>query len=233
MRRFRRYIAQHHLALIALFVALGGTSYAAVVVTGKQVKNSSLTGVDVKNESLTGADIKKLTGKDVTDGSLAAADFGAGQLPAGPQGPAGPPGAKGETGATGPAGPKGQDGEDATPPAPTSATFPGDTFTHFTDPDNKWVLESTSSTVLRLRMVAAGGAVFNITHPTSCAGSAPQTAAMSSVQRLATAVDHAVQVTLCGAGSVAYVTAWNVGSPRVSTFRCIQASNVAACQRLS
>ena len=46
-------------ATLALVVAMGGTSYAAVKITGKDVKNSSLTGKDVKNESLTGKDIKK------------------------------------------------------------------------------------------------------------------------------------------------------------------------------
>jgi hypothetical protein len=46
-------------ATLALVVALGGTSYAAVKVTGKDVKNNSLTGKDVKNNSLTGKDLKK------------------------------------------------------------------------------------------------------------------------------------------------------------------------------
>ena len=46
-------------ATLALVVALGGTSYAAVKITGKDVKNNSLSGKDVKNESLTGKDVKK------------------------------------------------------------------------------------------------------------------------------------------------------------------------------
>jgi hypothetical protein len=92
-------------AYLALFAALGGSSYAAITVTGKNVKNSSLTGSDVKNSSLTGKDVKNnsLTGTDiknvksgdVSDGSLLAKDFKAGQLPAGPrgqQGETGPPG---------------------------------------------------------------------------------------------------------------------------------------------
>ena len=70
-------------AYVALFVALGGTSYAAVNITGKQIKNSSITSVDVKNRS------------------LLAKDFKAGQLPAGN------PGAQG---AKGDAGPKGDAG---------------------------------------------------------------------------------------------------------------------------
>jgi hypothetical protein len=46
-------------ALLALFVALGGTGYAAVKITGKNVKNGSLTGKDVKRNSLTGRQIKE------------------------------------------------------------------------------------------------------------------------------------------------------------------------------
>jgi hypothetical protein len=85
------------MATIAVFVALGGSSYAAITVTGKNVKNSSLTGKDVKNSSLTTSDVKNR--------SLLAVDFKAGQLPAGPMGPggrAGSQGAKGDQGAPGP-----------------------------------------------------------------------------------------------------------------------------------
>lgn len=99
------------ISLVALFVALGGTSYAAITITGANVRNSSLTGADIKNDSLASPDIR--------NGSLLAKDFKPGQLPAGglgvpgPQGSAGP---KGDTGATGPkgdtgaAGPKGETG---------------------------------------------------------------------------------------------------------------------------
>jgi hypothetical protein len=73
-------------ATLALFVALGGSSYAAITVTGKNVKNSSLTGKDIKNNSLTGSDVKGIKSGDVSDGSLLARDFKAGQLPAGAQG---------------------------------------------------------------------------------------------------------------------------------------------------
>src|SRR4051794_26826760 len=86
-------------ALIALFVAMGGTGYAALTVTGKNVKNSSLTGADIKNNSLGSTDVK--------DGNLLAKDFKAGQLPSGQggQGPAGPQGPKGDKGDKGDTGP--------------------------------------------------------------------------------------------------------------------------------
>jgi hypothetical protein len=46
-------------SLAALFVALGGTSYAALTITGKQVKNRSLTAKDVKRNTLGGSEIKE------------------------------------------------------------------------------------------------------------------------------------------------------------------------------
>ena len=92
-------------ATLALFVALGGVSYAAVTITGKNVKNGSLTGADVKNNSLTGRDVK----------GLGPSDFSAGALPAGPQGPTGPQGPAGPKGDTGAAGANGTNGTNGTP----------------------------------------------------------------------------------------------------------------------
>jgi hypothetical protein len=61
-------------ALIALFVAMGGTGYAAATgsIDGREIKNSTIQGKDVKNSSLTGTDIKNggLTGSDVKANSL-------------------------------------------------------------------------------------------------------------------------------------------------------------------
>ena len=100
-------------ACLALFVALGGSSYAALKVTGRTVEDGSLSGRDVRNNSLTGRDIRGLTAVDFTGG-----------LPAGPRGPAGAAGANGDAGAPGapgtpgapgaegPAGPAGADGAD-------------------------------------------------------------------------------------------------------------------------
>jgi hypothetical protein len=79
------------MATVAVFIALGGTSYAAIKITGKNVKNGSLTGADIKSNSITGSDIKSLTAKDFKRGQLPGGDNGAngGQGPTGPQGAAG------------------------------------------------------------------------------------------------------------------------------------------------
>ena len=36
------------ISLIALFVSLGGSGYAALTISGKNIKNESITGKDVK-----------------------------------------------------------------------------------------------------------------------------------------------------------------------------------------
>ncbi len=85
------------MATVAVFIALGGSSYAAITITGKNVKNRSLTAKDIKKSSLTTREVKNR--------SLLAQDFKAGQLPAGPRGQQG---VKGDKGAPG------QDGLDGT-----------------------------------------------------------------------------------------------------------------------
>ena len=77
------------MATMAMFIALGGSSYAALTVTGKNVPKDALTGADiknltgkdVKNNSLDGADIKNLKTGDISNGSLLVEDFAAGQFP--------------------------------------------------------------------------------------------------------------------------------------------------------
>lgn len=104
-----RLLRAHAVGWVALVVALGGTSYAAVQlprnsVGAAQVKRNAITSAKVKNGTLVAADFKK--------GVLAAGKAVAVAV-AGPGGPAGPQGVRGESGATGaqgapgPAGPAG------------------------------------------------------------------------------------------------------------------------------
>jgi hypothetical protein len=62
--------------MVALVVALGGTSYAAVTLAKNSVKAKHIA-------------LGAVGTSDVKDGSLLKKDFKAGQLPQGPQGPAG------------------------------------------------------------------------------------------------------------------------------------------------
>lgn len=116
---------------LALFLALGGVSWAATSlpknsVTSAQIRNGAVTSADVRNSSLRGADLAAgaVGTREVRDGSLRAEDFAAGVLPksgasgqsaAGAQGAAGPAGASGATGPAGPAGPQGANGADGVP----------------------------------------------------------------------------------------------------------------------
>ena len=92
MSRFRRPSHGTIAAYLALFVALGGTSYAAITLPKNSVGSSQLKFHSVKNSDLGS---NSVTTSKVKNGSLKASDFKGGQLPAGPAGstgPAGPPG---------------------------------------------------------------------------------------------------------------------------------------------
>jgi len=90
------YLRRHHLALIALFVVLGGTSYAAAglapnSITTRQVKNRSLLREDFRTGQL-----RPVRGPRGARGSKGLT---------GPPGPKGISGLKGPTGLSGPPGP--------------------------------------------------------------------------------------------------------------------------------
>jgi hypothetical protein len=71
--RIRTYVRRHHLALLALFVALGGTSYAATNLPANSVGSRQLKSSSVNSSK-------------VRDRSLLANDFQRGQLPRGLKG---------------------------------------------------------------------------------------------------------------------------------------------------
>ena len=108
LARSTRYLSYANVvASLALFVALGGSAYAAV-----QLSKSSVRSAHIKNGQVKGADLRKnaVTSKKIKDGSLLAQDFGTGQLVAGAPGPQGTRGPEGEPGAGGPQGPQGAQG---------------------------------------------------------------------------------------------------------------------------
>ena len=74
------------MATVAVFVALGGTSYAIATgsIGSREIENNSVGTKDLRNNGV--------RGRDVRNGSLLAADFKAGQLPAGERGAQGLPG---------------------------------------------------------------------------------------------------------------------------------------------
>jgi hypothetical protein len=60
------------ISMIALFVALGGTGYAATQLNGKSLKNNSVPGKKLKNKTVTGAKVKPntLTGTQINESAL-------------------------------------------------------------------------------------------------------------------------------------------------------------------
>ena len=84
--RFASYIGHHHVALIALFIALGGVAYAAVQLPRNSVGSKQLRARAVKRSDIAADAVN--SGK-VANGSLRAGDFASGQLPQGPTGPTG------------------------------------------------------------------------------------------------------------------------------------------------
>ena len=115
-RSILQYVRRHHLALLAMFVALGGTSVAA---TNALLPRNSVASPQVVNGSLLRADLAKRTIKELK-GNRGPRGLGGPKGATGAQGPAcsdptvpgpqGPVGPKGATGAQGPTGPKGATG---------------------------------------------------------------------------------------------------------------------------
>jgi hypothetical protein len=93
LTRLASYVRRHHVGLLALFVALSGTAYAATL------PRNSVGTAQLKTDAV--------TTKKVKDRSLLANDFKRGQLPAGPRGAQGLAGPTGPAGPVGPTGPSG------------------------------------------------------------------------------------------------------------------------------
>jgi hypothetical protein len=60
------------MATIAVFIALGGSSYAALRIDSSDIANNSVRGVDVRNRTLSDRDVKRngLTGRSIRESRL-------------------------------------------------------------------------------------------------------------------------------------------------------------------
>ncbi|MFL6067857.1 MAG: collagen-like protein, partial [Gaiellaceae bacterium] len=97
MKRTASYVKRHHLALLALFFALGGTSFAAtnVVLAANSVGTRQVIDGSLRTTDLSKAARTALKGNRGLTGR---------------EGPAGAPGAQGSPGATGATGARGAQG---------------------------------------------------------------------------------------------------------------------------
>jgi hypothetical protein len=109
-------------ATLALFIALCGSSYAAMKLGKNSVKSENIGKEQVKSSDIAR---NAVTSPKVKNGSLLASDFKAGQLPAGAQGPKGDRGELGPLGPRGPQGPVGISGmEKVSAASPENSTSP-------------------------------------------------------------------------------------------------------------
>jgi hypothetical protein len=92
-RRFKPPSPATAIASLALLVAMGGTSIAAV----SALPRSSVGTVQLKTGAVTSAKLRSnaVTAAKVRNGSLLRVDFATGQIPPGPVGPQGAPGVSG------------------------------------------------------------------------------------------------------------------------------------------
>lgn len=130
--------------MIALFVALGGASYAAV-----KIPKNSVGASQIKKNAVSSSKVK--------DRSLLATDFKAGQLPRGEQGPKGDTGATGATGASG---------------VTAANTATGSSLGITLTPTPQTVMSTTVSSAPAGRMVVIGNfQMYNTGGPTSSGSS--------------------------------------------------------------
>lgn len=109
----RRTTYANVMATIAIFIALAGTSYAAITVTGSTIRDGSITGVDIRKGSVPGNRIAaaSLSGFQIRNGSIGPADLSKAAVDSFRDVEVGPPGPQGQRGEAGPAGPQGERGE--------------------------------------------------------------------------------------------------------------------------
>jgi hypothetical protein len=136
LKRIRtRITSAHVIAMIALFVALSGSSYAAVTIRASQIRNNSIPGKKIKSNSIPASKLRNnsITGRKLRNNTINRAKLKADALaPAtsggnlvngrtvdrddesststGGRGPQGPTGSRGMTGPEGPPGPQGPAG---------------------------------------------------------------------------------------------------------------------------
>ena len=99
------------IAMLALFIAVGGTATAASgLINGKSIKKGTITAKQLKKNAVTAKKIKNRTITRKKLNKKLVAEFSRTSGATGPTGAQGPPGGKGADGAAGPTGSKGATG---------------------------------------------------------------------------------------------------------------------------
>ena len=87
------HLRRQYAGFLALFIVLGGTSYAVATgsIDSREIKNNTIRSKDIRNGQIRGHDIRRgaVTSSHLKNGSLRRVEFRPGELPAGPPGPPG------------------------------------------------------------------------------------------------------------------------------------------------
>jgi hypothetical protein len=179
------HLRRNLVAYLALFAALGGTSYAAI-----KLPRNSVGKAQIRRNAVTSAKVR--------DRSLLARDFKKGQLPAGKAGATGPAGPQGGIGLQGPAG---QDGAPGANGAQGSAG-PGAI---------KLLRTTTNADGTTVTLATVNGFKITDTCAVNQQGGATNTVAFSSTDpltsvsyRVSSSTDGAAAATAVGSGSAAF-----------------------------
>ena len=150
------YLRRHHIGLLALFVALGGTSYAAAKLPRNSVGTPQLRSGAVTQAKLAPAVRDQLTKPTV----LASPGVAGATGPAGAQGATGAAGAQGEPGAKG----------DTGAPGPTDGAVGGSGTTVATAgvPISASILPATVTTTTTGKVLVFVTGTFGLTCTTAC-----------------------------------------------------------------
>lgn len=138
------------LSSLALFVALGGDSYAARLIGGAQIKRDAIASKHLRAGAVTSADVR--------DGTIAARDLAPALLDVvGAPGPGGETGPQGLAGPAGPAGPQGETG----PQGPAGPIGPSTAYAASRADGPASIVETPAFSTIRLLTVPAGSYVVN------------------------------------------------------------------------
>ncbi len=122
------------IALVALFIALGGSAFAIGrnSVGSKQIQNGAVQSADIRDSDVQSVDLEfdAVDGSTIVDGSVTGDDIDEDTLDV-------PPGPQGPVGSRGPAGPQGQQGPQGPQGVPGSPNGPagGDLAGTYPNPD--------------------------------------------------------------------------------------------------
>jgi len=162
--RILAHLRGNLIAYVALFAALGGTSYAAVGLKPGSVTTAALASGAVKHSKLARNSVTSL---NVAPGTLTGADFRKGTLVKGavrgPSGPKGAQGAQGAAGATGPQGLPGGASVGARPRFAGSVSAPNGASTSVQLTGNTWTQVANELDLITGSMT--------VSIPASCTGS--------------------------------------------------------------